>query len=108
MGDAHCHQWIYAANLHQQGKNNPTKPAIKRTANSINKKQYGHPPQAGFAAGLCLQWFPIAVYGFKTIRDLLRGPPVTGPRVPVWGCKYPVSRCQGISGGKPAGAYHKP
>lgn len=24
------------------------------------------------------------------------------------GCKYPVSRCQGISGGKPAGAYHKP
>lgn len=26
----------------------------------------------------------------------------------VWCCKYPVSRCQGVSGGKPAGAYHKP
>lgn len=45
-GIAHCYKRIYAANLHQQGKKNPTKPAIKRTANSINKKQYGHQPRA--------------------------------------------------------------
>ena len=46
-GTAHRHKRIYAANLHQQGKKkHPTKPAIKRTANSINKKQYGHQPRA--------------------------------------------------------------
>lgn len=64
---AHHNKRIYAANLHQQGKKkSPTKPAIKRTANSINKKQYGHQARAQCTAWRCLQWSPIAVYGFKT------------------------------------------
>lgn len=43
-GIVHSPKRIYAANLNQQGKEKtkPTKPAIKRTANSIDKKQYGH------------------------------------------------------------------
>lgn len=92
----------------KQQQNQPTRPAIKRTADPINKKQYGHQQQACHTAWLCLQCLPIAVYGFKTMIGLLSVPPVTGPWAPVWCCKYPVSRCQGTSGRKPAGAYHKP
>ena len=67
-GTAHCHKRSYAANLHQQGKKKkkkqPTKPAIKRRANSINKKAV-RPPTTDTSRSLtlppvvscCCLWF---------------------------------------------------
>lgn len=104
---AHHNKRIYAANLHQQGKKNSTKPAIKETANFYKlKSSMAHQPRVHCTAWLC----PVVSCRCLRLRDdhgLLGAPPVTEPWVRVV-LQIP---CQVVSGGvrgKPAGAYHKP
>ena len=68
---AHRNKRIYAANLHQQGKKKPYQTCHKKNSKFYKQKAVWPPTMGTLHSLTLLHWFPIAVYGFKTIMALL-------------------------------------